>query len=121
MFNSRLGRKPGRATSFDRQKRSYTIRLRRWFRSSLKMWTSVWMSSWRSGRMCRRWLLLLAKVCRQIRLAIGLLNAGHAVARMAKVRSWHDVRLLSFDLQTVEFAYAAVRPFHTLWDLGMTD
>ena len=32
------------------------------------------------------------------------------VARMAKVRDWHDVRLLSFDLQTVEFAYASVRP-----------
>lgn len=29
------------------------------------------------------------------------------VARMAKVRNWHDVRLLSFDLQTVEFAYAS--------------
>ncbi|KAH7889201.1 mediator complex subunit MED14-domain-containing protein [Phlebopus sp. FC_14] len=28
------------------------------------------------------------------------------VARMAKVKRWQDVRLLSFDLQTVEFAYA---------------
>ena len=37
-----------------------------------------------------------------------LLSVLRIVARMAKVRSWHDVRLLSFDLQTVEFAYAAV-------------
>ncbi|TFY52257.1 hypothetical protein EVG20_g10628 [Dentipellis fragilis] len=29
------------------------------------------------------------------------------VAKMAKERQWHDVRLLSFDLQTVEFAYAS--------------
>ncbi|KAI6036221.1 mediator complex subunit MED14-domain-containing protein [Pisolithus microcarpus] len=29
------------------------------------------------------------------------------VARMGKERKWQDVRLLSFDLQTVEFAYAA--------------
>ena len=28
------------------------------------------------------------------------------VAQMAKQKSWADVRLLSFDLQTVEFAYA---------------
>lgn len=28
---------------------------------------------------------------------------------MAKEKKWADVRLLSFDLQTVEFAYAAVR------------
>ena len=27
---------------------------------------------------------------------------------MAKQKSWEDVRLLSFDLQTVEFAYAKV-------------
>jgi len=43
------------------------------------------------------------------------------VARMAKVRSWHDVSLLSFDLQTVEFAYAAVCSFHAFWGLRMTD
>ncbi|KIJ05674.1 hypothetical protein PAXINDRAFT_21088 [Paxillus involutus ATCC 200175] len=30
-----------------------------------------------------------------------------AVARMAKDKKWQDVRLLSFDLQTVEFAYAS--------------
>ncbi|OAX41796.1 MED14-domain-containing protein [Rhizopogon vinicolor AM-OR11-026] len=29
------------------------------------------------------------------------------VARMAKEKKWRDVRLLSFDLQTVEFAYAS--------------
>ncbi|KAG2737234.1 hypothetical protein P692DRAFT_20823867, partial [Suillus brevipes Sb2] len=29
------------------------------------------------------------------------------VARMAKGKKWPDVRLLSFDLQTVEFAYAS--------------
>ncbi|KAF9528468.1 mediator complex subunit MED14-domain-containing protein [Crepidotus variabilis] len=28
------------------------------------------------------------------------------VAQMSKLHQWHDVRLLSFDLQTVEFAYA---------------
>ena len=28
---------------------------------------------------------------------------------MAKDSKWSNVRLLSFDLQTVEFAYAAVR------------
>lgn len=33
---------------------------------------------------------------------------AHAVAQMAKDHNWNDVRLLSFDLQTVEFAYAAV-------------
>jgi len=27
---------------------------------------------------------------------------------MAKEKKWRDVRLLSFDLQTVEFAYASV-------------
>lgn len=32
-----------------------------------------------------------------------------SVAQMAKVKKWDDVRLLSFDLQTVEFAYAKVR------------
>lgn len=30
------------------------------------------------------------------------------VAQMAKDKKWGDVHLLSFDLQTVEFAYAAV-------------
>jgi len=40
------------------------------------------------------------------------------VARMAKVRSWHDVRLLSFDLQTVEFAYAAVCSLHVFGARG---
>ena len=28
---------------------------------------------------------------------------------MPKLRGWTDVRLLSFDLQTVEFAYSGVR------------
>jgi hypothetical protein len=32
---------------------------------------------------------------------------------MAKASSWPDVRLLSFDLQTVEFAYALVMIFST--------
>jgi hypothetical protein len=36
---------------------------------------------------------------------------------MAKEKQWEDVRLLSFDLQTVEFTYASVRitpsPFAT--------
>ena len=40
---------------------------------------------------------------------------------MAKVRNWHDVRLLSFDLQTVEFAYATVRPSHVFRGLRVTD
>jgi len=40
---------------------------------------------------------------------------------MAKVRSWHDVRLLSFDLQTVEFAYAAVCSLRIFWDSRMAD
>ena len=31
------------------------------------------------------------------------------------------MRLLSFDLQTVEFAYATVRLSHVFWDLKMTD
>lgn len=57
--------------------------------------------------MCPRWLLLLAKVRHNANQQIGLLTC-RAVARMAKVRKWHDVRLLSFDLQTVEFAYASV-------------
>ena len=33
------------------------------------------------------------------------------VAQMGKNKRWNDVRLLSFDLQTVEFAYTAVRYF----------
>jgi len=40
---------------------------------------------------------------------------------MVKVRNWHDVRLLSFDLQTVEFAYATVCSSHGLGDLRVTD
>jgi mediator of RNA polymerase II transcription subunit 14 len=40
---------------------------------------------------------------------------------MAKVRNWHDVQLLSFDLQTVEFAYATVCLSRDFWDLRMTD
>jgi hypothetical protein len=38
---------------------------------------------------------------------------------MAKQMKWHDVRLLSFDLQTVEFAYAQVGfcPSYILFDL----
>jgi hypothetical protein len=31
------------------------------------------------------------------------------VVNMAKEKQWEDVRLLSFDLQTVKFAYAPVR------------
>lgn len=31
------------------------------------------------------------------------------VAKMAKESTWSNVHLLSFDLQTVEFAYASVR------------
>jgi hypothetical protein len=57
--------------------------------------------------MCPRWLLLLAKVRHNADRRKHLLIC-RAVARMAKVRNWHDVRLLSFDLQTVEFAYASV-------------
>ena len=33
------------------------------------------------------------------------------VARMGKEKQWPDVRLISFDLQTVEFAYSGVRQF----------
>lgn len=33
----------------------------------------------------------------------------YLVAKMAKDFNWSDVHLLSFDLQTVEFAYASVR------------
>ena len=32
------------------------------------------------------------------------------VAEMAKEKRWEDVRILSFDLQTIEFAYASVSP-----------
>lgn len=31
------------------------------------------------------------------------------MVNMAKAKQWEDVRLLSFDLQTVEFTYASVR------------
>lgn len=31
------------------------------------------------------------------------------VVNMAKEKQWDDVKLLSFDLQTVEFTYASVR------------
>jgi mediator of RNA polymerase II transcription subunit 14 len=37
-----------------------------------------------------------------------------AVSRMAKEKKWRDVRLLSFDLQTVEFAYASVSGYRQL-------
>ena len=30
------------------------------------------------------------------------------MVNMAKAKQWEDVRLLSFDLQTVEFTYASV-------------
>ena len=33
----------------------------------------------------------------------------NVVVNMAKAKQWEDVRLLSFDLQTVEFTYASVR------------
>lgn len=58
--------------------------------------------------MCRRWSLSLAKVCSDVYWVVTLLSCC-IVARMAKVRNWYDVRLLSFDLQTVEFSYASVR------------
>ena len=35
------------------------------------------------------------------------------VSQMASRYSWHDVRLLSFDLQSVEFVYAKVRYYST--------
>lgn len=34
------------------------------------------------------------------------------VAKMTKEKQWNDVRLLSFDLQTVEFAYSQVCRYH---------
>lgn len=44
------------------------------------------------------------------------------VAKMAKESSWPDVRLLSFDLQTVEFAYALVMVAFTIFILpNLTD
>ncbi|KAG1762429.1 mediator complex subunit MED14-domain-containing protein [Suillus occidentalis] len=57
----------------------------------LKRSTPVWTSFWRSG----------ARVSKMVVIA-------REVARMAKGKKWPDVRLLSFDLQTVEFAYASV-------------
>lgn len=35
-----------------------------------------------------------------------------AVAQMAKAKKWRDVRLLSFDLQTVEFVYSSASHHH---------
>lgn len=37
------------------------------------------------------------------------LDARAVVVNMAKEKQWDDVKLLSFDLQTVEFTYASVR------------
>lgn len=37
------------------------------------------------------------------------------VSQMAKAKKWDDVRLLSFDLQTVEFTYMTVGFSFTLW------
>lgn len=34
-------------------------------------------------------------------------SPGHPVGQMSRDKHWTDIRLLSFDLQTVEFAYAA--------------
>lgn len=42
-----------------------------------------------------------------LRLVRLLTNIFDAVAQMAKIKRWRDVRLLSFDLQTVEFAYSS--------------
>ena len=39
----------------------------------------------------------------------GCADVGGVVVNMAKAKQWEDVRLLSFDLQTVEFTYASVR------------
>jgi hypothetical protein len=36
---------------------------------------------------------------------------------MAKAKQWNDVRLLSFDLQTVEFTYASVRIMATSFSI----
>jgi len=38
------------------------------------------------------------------------------VVNMAREKRWEDVRLLSFDLQTVEFTYASVRIMTFLFD-----
>ena len=70
--------------------------------------------------MCRRWLSLLAKVRGDVYWPMSLLSCP-TVAQMAKVRNWHDVRLLSFDLQTVEFAYELVCPSCVLRCSKMAD
>ena len=36
------------------------------------------------------------------------LSDSVTVAKMSKEKAWSDIQLLSFDLQTVEFAYAPV-------------
>ena len=41
------------------------------------------------------------------------------VVNMAKEKRWEDVRLLSFDLQTVEFTYASVYIMTLLFDRSM--
>lgn len=53
------------------------------------------------GRHCsRRYILIL--------VFLGVAGLLDLVGKMAKGEQWNDVRLLSFDLQTVEFAYAQV-------------
>jgi hypothetical protein len=67
----------------------------------------VWMSFSKNGLASQRWSSLLVKVRVNIAryVASGLCDL---VGKMAKGEEWKDVRLLSFDLQTVEFAYAQV-------------
>lgn len=51
-------------------------------------------------------MLLPEKVCHKPEKVI--ITYLLAVAQMSNHAKWHDVRLLSFDLQTVEFVYAQV-------------
>jgi hypothetical protein len=86
------------------------MRMRRWCAFCRTKWMVVWTSSRRSGRACRRSFSLLVKVrFFSAHVVFERWAYGSLVVNMAKAKQWEDVRLLSFDLQTVEFTYASVR------------
>lgn len=68
----------------------------------------MWTSFSKNGPAYQRWLSLLEKVGVDAVTSRIVIETDFSVAQMTKVKGWHDIRLLSFDLQTVEFAYAQV-------------
>src|SRR6266403_3995350 len=115
-------RRRHRRACCDHQDESCMMRTRHWCAFSQMRWRDVWMNSRRNGKACPTSLSLRARVRPHLLQAFVPRIMGQrvtcVVVNMAKEKQWEDVRLLSFDLQTVEFTYASVRitpsPFTTL-------